>query len=402
MSISRSICDKVAIIGMGCTEFGEHWDRSADDLLIDSVGAAVTSAGVTLPDVDAFWLGTYMSGVAGLTLSRALRMGDRPVTRVENMCATGSEALRGAVFAVASGAHDIAMAVGVEKLKDSGFSGLTRPIIPGDGTGGALGTTTGPANFSLLGPAYAQKYGVDRAQMKEILTRIAWKNHRNGALNPRAQFRREVSLETIATAPLVAGDLGIFDCSGVSDGSAAAIVVRAEDAHRYTANPLYVKALSVVAGGGIGTVDPSYDFTTFPEVAASAREAYRQAGVTDPRAQIAMAEVHDCFTVTELVLMEDLGFSPRGTAWKEILEGAFDLDGDLPVNPDGGLKAFGHPVGASGLRMVFECWLQLRGEAPPGRRIPVTDRRLGLTHNLGGGPGECVSFVSLLGTEPNA
>ena len=149
--------------------------------------------------------------------------------------------------------------------------------------------------------------------------------------------------------------LGIFDCSGVSDGSAAAIVVRAEDAHRYTDKPLYVKALSLVAGPASGLSGTDYDFTTFPEVAASAQDAYRQAGITDPRAELALAEVHDCFTPTELVLMEDLGFAERGQGWKDVLSGRFDLDGDLPVNPDGGLKAFGHPIGASGLRMMFEA-----------------------------------------------
>ncbi len=396
---SRGICDRVAIVGMGCTAFGEHWDRGTDDLLVEAVGTAMQRTSVAIDDVDAFWLGTYMSGVSGLTLSRPLRIRDKPVSRVENMCATGSEALRGAAYAVASGAYDIAMAVGVEKLKDSGYSGLTRQSIPGDGTGGTLGTTTAPANFSLLAPAYGRKYGVDEDQLKEVFTRIAWKNHKNGSRNPRAQFRKEVTRETIACSPLVAGSLGVFDCSGVSDGAAAAIVVRAEDAYRYTKRPLFVKALSFVSGAADGNVDPGYDFTTFPEVAASAREAYRQAGVSDPRAQIAMAEVHDCFTVTELVLMEDLGFAPRGTAWKDVLAGTFDLDGALPVNPDGGLKAFGHPVGASGLRMLYECWLQLRGEAPDERRIASTGKTMGLTHNLGGGPGECVSFVSIVGTE---
>ena len=171
----------------------------------------------------------------------------------------------------------------------------------------------------------------------------------------------------------MAGTLGVFDCAGVADGGAAAIVVRAEDAAKYTDKPLYVKALSLVAGNGSGLSDPNYDYTTFPEVVDSAEDAYRQAGITDPRSQLAMAEVHDCFTPTEMVLMEDLGFAERGTAWKEILAGTFDLDGDLPVNPDGGLKSFGHPVGASGLRMMFECWLQLRGEAPgqsPPRQRP--------------------------------
>jgi acetyl-CoA C-acetyltransferase len=255
-----------------------------------------------------------------------------------------------------------------------------------------------------VAPAYAHRYGVDPEEMKQVMSRIAWKNHRNGAVNPRAQFRKEVAMETITRSPKVAGDLGVFDCSGVSDGSAAAIICRAEDAHRYTDHPLYVKALSFVAGPASGAGDPDYDYTTFPEVVGSAEDAYRQAGITDPRSQLAMAEVHDCFTPTELVLMEDFGFSERGLAWKDVLAGAFDRDGDLPVNPDGGLKSFGHPIGASGLRMLFECWLQLRGEAPPERQITTVGpgRSLGLTHNLGGAPGECVSFVAIVGPERSA
>ena len=400
---SRGIRDRVAIVGMGCTPFGEHWDSSVDDLLVDATTETIASAGMALDDIDAYWLGTIGSGLSGLTLSRPLRV-QKPVTHVENYCATGSEALRNACYAVASGAYDIVMAIGVEKLKDSGFSGLAISGIPDDGTGGPLGEITAPANFSLLAPAYAKKYGVDPDEMKDVLTRIAWKNHANGAKNPRAQFRKEVAKDTISCSPLVAGQLGIFDCSGVSDGSAAAIVVRAEDAHRYTDKPLYVKGLSFVAGMASGSIDPGYDYTTFPEVVASAQDAYAQAGVTDPRAQLAMAEVHDCFTPTELVLMEDLGFAERGFGWKEVLAGTFDLHGDLPVNPDGGLKAFGHPIGASGLRMMFECWLQLRGEAPEERRIKTVDqgKKLGLTHNLGGGPGDAVSFVSVVGTEPSS
>jgi acetyl-CoA C-acetyltransferase len=397
---SHGIRDQVAVVGMGCTNFGEHWDRSTDDMLIDSSSAALKSAGIALDDVDAFWLGTMGSGLSGLTLSRPLKIDHKPVTHVENFCATGSEAFRNACYAVASGAYDVAMAIGVEKLKDSGYSGLVVSAPANDGT---AATVTAPASFSLLAPAYAKKYGVDPDEMKDVLTRIAWKNHKNGALNPRAQFRKEVSKETIACSPIVAGPLGIFDCSGVSDGSAAAIVVRAEDAHRYCDHPLYVKALSFIAGPAAGPIDPSYDYTTFTEVVRSAEDAYQQAGITDPRAELAMAEVHDCFTPTELVLMEDLGFAERGFAWKEVLAGTFDLDGELPVNPDGGLKSFGHPIGASGLRMLFEAWTQLRGEAGERQISSIaTGKRKALTHNLGGSPGACVSFVSVVGDQLDA
>jgi acetyl-CoA C-acetyltransferase len=398
---SHGIRDRVAIVGMGCTRFAEHWDKGVDDLLVDATGEALASVGERLghDDVDAYWLGTAQSGMSGMVLAKPLQLEGKPVTRVENMCATGSEALRQAAYAVASGAYDVAMAVGVEKVKDSGYQGLNAFPIPTDGTNRTL---TAAAMFSMVAPAYARRYGVDPDELRRALARIASKNHHNGARNDRAQFRREMTVEAICAMPAVAGDLSVFDCAGVADGAAAAVVVRAEDAHRYTDAPLYVKALSLVAGNGSGLTDPAYDYTTFPEVARSAADAYAQAGVTDPRSELAMAEVHDCFTPTELVLMEDLGFAPRGTAWREVLDGAFDLDGDLPVNPDGGLKSFGHPVGASGLRMLFEAWLQLRDQAPDDRQITTTrDRNLALTHNLGGYPGEMVSFVSIVGTRPS-
>jgi acetyl-CoA C-acetyltransferase len=394
---SHGIRDRVAIVGMGCTAFGERWDRSVADLLVDATEQCFAGTpALSKDDVDAYWLGTVSSGQSGLVLSASLAIEHKPVTRVENFCATGSDAFRNACYAVASGAYDRVMAVGVEKLKDSGFSGLLRSDPPGDGTAPEL-TVTAPAAFSLLDPAYCAKHRVDPQDMRDAMTHVAWKNHVNGAKNERAQFRAEVSKERIADAPLVAGRLGVFDCSGVSDGAACALIVRAEDALAYTDRPLYVKGLSMIAGPASGSIDAAYDYTSFAEVVRSAADAYAQAGVTEPRREISLAEVHDCFTPTELVLMEDLGFSDRGCAWRDELDGAFELGGRLPINPDGGLKSFGHPVGASGLRMLFECWLQFRGEA--GAR-QVERPRLALTHNLGGRPGQCVSFVAIVGDGP--
>lgn len=392
--MSRGIRDAVAVIAMGCTKFGERWDASTDDLIVDAVDECLADAtDVVLDDVEAYWLGTLGSGQSGMTLSRPLGIDYRPVTRVENYCATGSEAFRNACYAVASGAYDKVMAVGVEKLKDSGFSGLLRGDPPADQTASEV-SFTAPAAFSLLDPAYCARYGVPSAEMRRAMSHVAWKNHVNGSRNPKAQFRSEVSVETIEKAPKVAGRLGVFDCSGVSDGAACALVVRAEDAYEYTDHPMFVKGLSLVAGPARGTMDPDYDFTTFPEVVRSAADAYAQAGIQDPRRELSLAEVHDCFTPTEIVLMEDLGFTDRGQAYKDVLAGEFDADGVLPVNPDGGLKSFGHPVGASGLRMLYECWLQFAGRA--GDR-QLDDPRLALTHNLGGRPGACVSFVSVVG-----
>ncbi|UDY37832.1 acetyl-CoA acetyltransferase [Dermatobacter hominis] len=394
---SHGIKDRVAIVGMGCTPFREHWDKGLDDLIVEGTHAGLDSAGIDIADVDAWWLGTAQSGMSGVTLSAPLKLQGKPVTRVENFCATGSEALRQACYAVASGAYDVAAAVGVEKVKDSGYQGLNAFPIPTDGTNRTL---TAAAMFSLVAPAYAEKYGVDPTELRRVLARIASKNHANGAKNPRAQFRREMDVDAICAMPSVAGMLSVFDCAGVADGAASAIVVRAEDAHKYTDTPIYVKALSFVAGNASGLLDADYDYTHFDECQWAAEDAYAQAGITDPRHELAMAEVHDCFTPTELVLMEDLGFSARGQAWKDCEAGVFDLHGELPINTDGGLKSFGHPVGASGLRMLFECWLQLRGEAPEDRRIDTIDRGLALTHNLGGYPGEMVSFVGIWGNRP--
>jgi acetyl-CoA C-acetyltransferase len=392
---SHGICDRVAIVGMGCTRFAEHWDAGVDDLLRAAADEAFAAAGVGRADVDAYWLSTAQSGMSGITLARPLQLEDKPVTRVENYCASGSDALRQAAYAVASGAYDLAMAIGVEKVKDSGYQGLNAYPIPSDGTGRTL---TAAAMFSMVAPAYAKRYGVEPERMREVLARIASKNHANGARNDKAQFRREMPVEKLLAMPAVAGGLSVYDCAGVADGSAAAIVCRVEDAHRYADTPVVIKALSFVAGNGGGLEDPGYDYTHFPEVAAAAADAYAQAGVVDPRSELAMAEVHDCFTPAELVLMEDLGFCERGTAWRDVLAGCFDLDGDLPVNPDGGLKSFGHPVGASGLRMMYEAWRQLRGDVPDDRRISTYGKRsLALTHNLGGYPGEMVSFVGIVG-----
>jgi acetyl-CoA C-acetyltransferase len=387
----NSIRDKVAVIGMGCTRFGEHWDKSADDLLIEAAYEAFADAGIEPSDVDAAWLGTQLSGFAGISLSGPLKTNFIPVTRVENYCATGSDAFRNACYAVASGAYDIVLAIGVEKLKDSGYSGLSNLRPVGDGT---FPDITAPASFSFLAPAYFKKYGLDPAQGKEVLAKIAYKNHYNGSLNPKAQYQRIVSLEDIVQSPIVSEPLGVMDCSGVSDGAAAAIIVRSEDAHKYTKNPMFVKALSIAAGPGDGQLQQNFDFTSIRENAYAAASAYKQAGITNPRKEIDLAEVHDCFTPTELIIYEDLGFSERGQGWKDVLNGSFELTGDLPVNPDGGLKSFGHPIGASGLRMLYELFLQFKGDAG-GRQL--NNPKIGLTHNLGGTPWQCVSFISVVG-----
>src|SRR5207302_10452882 len=238
---------------MGCTPFGEQWNKGTDDLLLEASNEAFASAGVTKDGVDAYWLGTAFSGMSGMALARPLQLHDKPVTHVENFCATASEAIRNAAYAVASGAYDTAMAIGVEKVKDSGYQGLVGAgKTPTDGTGRTL---TAAAMFAMCVPAYAKRYGVDAEEMREVLAHISAKNHYNGARNPRAQFRREVSTETSCSSPPMAGDLPGYDCSGVADGSAAAVGVRAEDTHESTDSPLYIKPPPFVAGNSTGNAD---------------------------------------------------------------------------------------------------------------------------------------------------
>lgn len=387
----KGIHDKVSVVGMGCTKFSEHWDKSTDDLIIEAAHDALNDAGIELKDVEAAWIGTMDSGYAGMTLSGPLKSDYIPVTRVENMCATGSEAFRNACYAVAAGAYDVALVVGVEKLKDSGYSGLVMNSSPGDGTSPNI---TAPASFSLLAPAYFNRYGLDPKEGKEVLARIAWKNHANGALNKKAQYQKEIPMDRIINSPMIAAPLGVLDCSGVADGAAAAVIVRTEDSKKYRNDPMLVKALSIAAGPGEGMLTQDFDFTSIQENVRAAEDAYKQAGIKNPRKEIDMAEVHDCFTPTELVIYEDLGFSERGEGWKDVQNGRFDLKGDLPVNPDGGLKSFGHPIGASGLRMLYEMYLQFQGKA---ERRQLDDPKIGLTHNLGGYPWQCVSFISIVG-----
>lgn len=387
-----SIKDRVAIIGMGCTKFGERWDASANDLLVEAAYEAYEDAGIEPGDIEAAWLGTTSSGNTGMVLSEPLRLPYIPVTRVENACATASDAFRNGCYAVAAGIYDIVLTIGVEKLKDTGFSGLGgEQPVPSH----ALSpVSTAPGNFALLATTYFNRYGLSFEEGKHMLGRVSWKSHRNGALNPKAHFQREVSMETILGAPMIAWPLGLYDCCGVSDGAAAAIITKPEIARNIRKDAVYVKALQIAMSPRDGKYSPKYDYTHVETTVRAATAAYKEAGIENPREEISMAEVHDCFSITEAVTMEDLMFSPRGQVRQDIESGFFDLDGKLPVQPDGGLKCFGHPIGASGLRMIYEMYRQLQGKAGPRQ---IGNPKMGLTHNLGGAPDGCAIFVGIVG-----
>ncbi|MEN6327760.1 MAG: acetyl-CoA acetyltransferase [Syntrophomonas sp.] len=391
--MATGIKDKAAVIGMGCTKFGERYDCNLEDLMLEAIEEALADSGLDFKDIDAFWFGNFTSGMAGISFSSRMKSQYKPVTRIENMCCTGLDSFRNACYGVVSGAYDVVMAIGAEKLKDGGYSGLEVPTEDSDRT---IPDLTAPSRFAVIAPAYAHKYNLSMQQMKEVMARIGWKNHKNGALNPKAQFQAEVSMEAILKSPIIASPMGIMDCSGVSDGAACAIITRSEDAKKYRPDPMYVKGVQIAAGPGHSEKHQSYDFTTAWETYYAGAAAYREAGITNPREQISLAEVHDCFTPTELIIYEDLQFSARGEGWKDLMAGFFDLDGGLPVNPDGGLKSFGHPIGASGIRMLYESWLQFHGKA--GKR-QLENPKLGLAQNLGGQPYQCVVGVGIVGKE---
>jgi len=395
-----SIKDKVAIIGMGCTKFGERWDAGPEDLMVEAFIEALEDAGIEPKDIGAAWLGTQFTevnqGASGLPLAQTLKLPFIPVTHVENFCASGSEALRGACYAVASGACDIAMALGVEKLKDVGYGGLPDFSLGAEGKKDRLigPNASAPGCFAMMATRYFDRYGLSPEEGKMMLAKVSSKSHHNGAMCEKAHLRREVSAEAIMKAPIVAWPLGLFDCCGVSDGAAAAIVVRADMAKSFRPDPVYVKALQIAASSGEELLYTDYDYTHVESTRRAAQAAYAEAGVKNPREEISMAEVHDCFSITEAVTMEDLQFSPRGKVKEDIDAGRFNLDGEQPIQTDGGLKCFGHPIGASGLRMMYEEYKQLQGKCGPRQ---VKNPKLGLTHNLGGFPPRCVISLFIVG-----
>jgi acetyl-CoA C-acetyltransferase len=396
--MASGIKDKVAILGMGCSRFGERWEAGGEELMVEAFSEAIDDAGIDVSEIDAAWFSTHYQeinvGKGGLPLSIALRLPNIAVTRVENFCASGSEAFRGAVYAVASGACDIALAVGVEKLKDTGYGGL-----PGS-LGGTLNPQwaangSAPGNFAQLASAYRAKHEVNRNDLKRAIGHISVKSHANGAKNPKAHLQKEVTEEQVLNAPMIAEPLGLFDCCGVSDGAAAAIVTTPEIARKLgKANIVSVKALQLSLSNGSEAGHNSWDGSYFHTTRIAAAKAYQEAGISKPRDQVSMFECHDCFSITELVTMEDLQLSPEGGAIKDVMDGFYDADGQIPCQIDGGLKCFGHPIGASGIRMLYEMYLQLQGRAG-ARQLAAPS--IGMTHNLGGSPMSNVAAVCIVG-----
>jgi len=390
-----AIAGRVAIVGSAATRFGVLHDRGYLDLLAEAARAAIADAGIPQDDVEAAWLGTAeptlaaLVGDAGTAVTEAIGFAPKPVTRVSTFCCTGMEAVRAAAMAIAAGEHEIVLAVGAEKMRDvpprgslvARTANLTHPTL-------AKGRTA-PGQFALLANRYLHEYdyGV------EDMAGVAVKNHAHAAQNPIAQYSEPLTVEQVLRAPRVAEPLGLLDCTPTTDGSAAVILASVEWAERNAERYAVIEgiALSVVDGYYAGFFHEESDYLGFRVTREAAKAAYRQAGIENPRAQVDVVECHDCFTITELINYEDLGLCEPGEGGQLLRDGAVTTGGDIPVNLSGGLQACGHPVGATGVRVIKEIADQVTGRAA-GRQIEGARR--GVAHTLGGpGVASCVAVI---------
>lgn len=387
-----SVRGEVAVIGVGMTRFGEHWDKQLRDLFVEAALESLEDARIDLKDIKAMFIGNMGSGMwveqehLGPLLADYLGVPGIPSVKVESACASSGMAFRLGVLAVASGLYDIVLVGGVEKMTDVTTPESTHHLASAaDREWEAFYGVTFPALFALIARRHMKQYGTTREQ----LAKVAVKNHKHGSYNPKAQFQRPITVEEVLSSPLVADPLRLLDCSPISDGAAVAILARADIARKFTDTPVYV------LGSGVGTdtiaLHDRDDITVLKSVVLASKEAYSMAKV-EPR-DVNVAEVHDCFTIAEILAYEDLGFAKKGEGGRLIDEGVTELGGRIPVNPSGGLKAKGHPVGATGVAQVVEIVLQLRNEA--GKR-QVPNAEIGLTQNIGGSGASCV--VHILGT----
>jgi len=373
-----AIRDKVAIVGMGCCKFGENWDKAPEDMIVEAAFEAYEDAGIEDPQkqIEAVFCGAVYPSRGTAEVADSLKLFGRPISLVQNYCATGTDAFRFGVFSIACGLYDTVLVVGFDKPKDRGVSG------PSVQTQGVRGLPMTPAGwFSLCAARYFETYGAGR----EDLAKIAVKNHHNGTLAPKSMLKKEITVEEALNAPIISWPFGLYDCCAQSDGAAVAVLTKRELAKRFRDDYVLVKAVAIALEANPQN-DPSFDFLRWKPTVSAAQQAYAQAGISNPFEQLDIAQVHDCFTLTELLTYEDLGLCEKGSAKEHISSGTFALDGELPVNTDGGLKTFGHPTGATGVRMIYENYKQLQGKA--GDR-QVKNASLALSHNIGGAPQAC-------------
>jgi len=379
---------KVAILGVGTTKFGENWDKNLRQLAIEAGTKAIMDAGIRGRDLNAIYVGNMSAGrFVGQEHVAAMVSGELglsiPASRIEGACASGGLALRQGLFSILSGQHDIVLVGGAEKMTDLMTDGVTSSLMgAGDQEWEAYYGVTFPSLYAMIARRHMFEFGTTREQM----AKVAVKNHHNGSLNPIAQFRKEITIKQVLDSPMVADPLTLFDCSPITDGAATLILCKEELAKKYTDNPVYI-----IGSGQASDTLALHDrrsLTTLDATVKASKEAYRQAGITVK--DIDLAEVHDCFTIGEIIATEDLGFCKKGEGGKLLDEGATEIGGRIPVNTSGGLKAVGHPVGATGVKQAVEIVLQLRGQAD---KRQLKDAKIGLTHNVGGSGATAVVHI---------
>lgn len=383
---------RVAVAGIGLTKFARHEDKTTRELWVEAASKALEDANASPKDVQAAYIGCYSpewwehQSHLGSLYADWLGICPAPSVRVESACASSGAAIRCGVQAVASGLHDVVLVGGVEKM----FGGPRRSCDIAYTTEGlALASDeayeqaqglTFPGAYAMMATAHMHRYGTKREQ----LSKIAVKNHKNAANNPYAQFQREISLEEAMSARIVAFPLNLFDCCPISDGAAAALLCKPELAREYTDTVVHIIA-STQSSDTIAIHNRS-SYTSLRAAKTAAKESYKTVQI-EPK-DVDIAEVHDCFTIAELIAYEDLGFCKPGEGGRLIDEGEVEVGGRIPINTDGGLKAKGHPVGATGVGMVCEVVKQLRGEA-----VNQVKAEIGLAHNVGGSGGSCTIHI---------
>lgn len=380
---------EVVIIGAGITKFGEHWKKSIRDIFVESALMAIKDAGVD--HIDSMYVGCMSGGLfvaqehLGAFLADYLGQCPIPAVRVESACASGGSALRMGFLEVASGISDIVLVGGVEKMTDA--EDVTFALATAaEQEYEVFHGITFPGLYAIIANAYMKKYGLTREQ----LAMVAVKNHKHGSFNPYAHFQSEITIETVLNSTLVADPLRLMDCSPVSDGSACVILCPLELARKYTDTPVKI------IGSGMATdtiaLHSRKDITTLRAVYLSAERAYKMAGIKPE--DVDLAEVHDCFTIAEIVITEELGFAERGKGGILVERGETSLEGRIPINTSGGLKAKGHPVGATGVAQAVEIFYQLQGRA---EKRQVKNAKIGLTQNMGGSGASSVIHIMEVG-----
>jgi acetyl-CoA C-acetyltransferase len=389
----ESIKDRVAIAGMGIAMPGERWDQSHMDLMQAAVNEALADAHVGVEEIQAGWIG---GAPASDTINTLLGSDDIPITQIENACATGGDVFRSASLAIASGAYDLVIAVGVGKQKDAGTTGIDMAGDPSTvGVEALIQNGAVPPHFALYATRYMHHYGYTYDELKRAMARIAVKNHANAMRNPRAYLRKEITIDEAVNSRVISWPLSLYDCCANVDGAACAILASPAVARRLRDDYVLVKGVGLASGWREGRLTQKYTFTRFPENELASQRAYAQAGIKDPVAELDHVQLHDAFTVNELVDYEDTGLAPRGQAPKLVMEGFFDFDGPMPVNTDGGLKCTGHPPPATGLKQLYECYHQVQGTAGE-RQIKNVERSM--AHSQGGLTGTYSTIVTILGS----